>query len=114
MDIGFKDDIPDDFKTADGFAKIIDKHSNHPSIIKIRENIQTLHHFYFTAVNGKYIEKLMQRVDPQNAQGYDNIPSKLLRIGASGICSHVSQLVNHCFRVCEFPDIMVYLEKHVH
>ena len=36
MDIGFKDDMPDDFKTADGFAKIIDKHSNHPSIIKIR------------------------------------------------------------------------------
>ena len=23
MDIGFKDDIPDDFKTADGFAKIL-------------------------------------------------------------------------------------------
>ena len=99
------DDIPDDFKTADGFAKIIYKHSNHP-ITKIRENIQTLRHFYFTAVNDKYIEKLMQRMDPKKAQGYENIPSKLLRIGASGICSHVSQLVNHCFRVCEFPDIM--------
>ena len=74
MDIGFKDDIPDDFKTADGFAKIIDEH--HPSIIKIRENIQTLHHFYFTAVNDKYIEKLMQRMGPKKAQGYDNIPSK--------------------------------------
>ena len=48
----------------------------------------------------------MQRMDPKKAQGYDNIPSKFLRIGASGICSHVSQLVNHCFRVCEFPDIM--------
>ena len=106
MDIGFKDDIPDDFKTADGFAKIINKHSNHPSIIKIRENIQTLHQFHFTAVNDKYIEKLMQRMDPKKAQGYDSIPIKLLRIGASGICSHVSQLVNHCFPVCEFPDIM--------
>ena len=39
MDISFKNDIPDDFKTADGFTKIIDKHSNHPSIIKIGENI---------------------------------------------------------------------------
>ena len=45
-------------------------------------------------------------MDPKKAQGCDNIPSKLLSIGASGICSHVSQLVNHCFRVCEFPDIM--------
>ena len=69
MDIGFKNDIPDDFKTADGFANIIDKHSNHQSIIKIRENIQTLHHFYFTAVNDKYIDKLMQRMDPIKSSG---------------------------------------------
>ena len=39
MDIGFKDDIPDDFHTADGFVRIIDKHCNHQSIIKIREHI---------------------------------------------------------------------------
>ena len=57
-------------------------------------------------MNDKYIKTLMQRMDPKKAQGYDNIPSKLLRIGNSGICSHVSQLVNHCFRVCEFHDIM--------
>ena len=57
MDIWFKDDIPDDFQMADGFARIIDKHSNHPSVIKIRENIHTQHYFYFTAVNDKDIEK---------------------------------------------------------
>ena len=106
MDIGFKDDIPDDFQTADRFDKIIDKHANHPSVIKIRENIQTQQYFYFTAVNDKYIEKLMQRMDPKIAQGYENIPNKFLRLGASGISSQVSQLVNHCLHVCEFPDIM--------
>ena len=106
MDIGFKDDIPDDFQTADGFTKIIDKHANHPSVTKIRENIQTQQYFYFTAVSDKYIEKIMQRMEPKKAQGYDNIPSKLLRLGASGISSHVSQLVNHCLHVCEFSDIM--------
>ena len=106
MDIGFKDDIPDDFQTADGFARIIDKHSNHPSVTKIKENVQTQHYFNFTAVNDKDIEKLIQRMDPQKAQGYDNIPSKLLRLGASGISSHLSHLVNHCLHVREFPDIM--------
>ena len=30
-EIGFDDEIPDDFQTADGFAKIIDKHFSHPS-----------------------------------------------------------------------------------
>ena len=106
MDIGFKDDIPDDFLTADGFARIINKHCNHPSIIKIREHIKTQHYFYFTAVNDKHIEKIMQKMDPKKAQGCDNIPSKLLRLGASGISSYVSQLVNHCLHVCEFPDTM--------
>ena len=64
MDIGFKDDILDDFLTADGFARIIDKHCNHPSIIKIREHIQTQRYFYFTTVNDKHIEKNMQKMDP--------------------------------------------------
>ena len=50
-------------------------------------------------VNDEYIEKLMQRMDPKKAQGYDNIPSKLLRLGPSGISSHVSQLVNQCLYV---------------
>ena len=45
-------------------------------------------------------------MDPKKAQGCDNIPSKLLRLGASGISSYVSQLVNHCLHVCEFPDTM--------
>ena len=40
-EIGFDDEIPDDFQTADGFAKIIDKHSSHPSIIKIKEHSST-------------------------------------------------------------------------
>ena len=30
-EIGFDDEIPDDFQTADEFAKIIDKHFIHPS-----------------------------------------------------------------------------------
>ena len=43
-------------------------------------------------------------MDPKKAQGCDNIPSKLLHLGASGISSYVSQLVNYCLHVCEFPD----------
>ena len=35
-EIGFDDEIPDDFQTADGFAKGINKYSSHPSIIKLK------------------------------------------------------------------------------
>ena len=55
MDIGFKDDIPDDFQAADGSTNIIDKHYIHPSVHKIRQNLQMLHYFYFIVVNNKGI-----------------------------------------------------------
>ena len=52
------------------------------------------------------ILKKYAKMDPKKTQGCDDIPSKLLRLGASGISSYVSQLVNHCVHVCEFPDTM--------
>ena len=48
----------------------------------------------------------MEKMDHKKAQEYDNMPSNLLRLGASGTSSHVSQLMNHCLHICEFPDIM--------
>ena len=81
MDIGFKDDIPDDFLTADDFARIIDKHCNHPSIIKIREHIKTQHYFYFTAVNDKHIEKIMQKMDPKKLKAAIIYPANCYVLG---------------------------------
>ena len=52
------------------------------------------------------LKKICKKWTLKKAQGCDNIPSKLLRLGASGISSYVSQLVNHCLHVCEFPDTM--------
>ena len=46
-------------------------------------------------------------MDPQKAQGSILYLEKLLRIEDSGICPHVSQLVKHCFSVCEFPDTII-------
>ena len=66
MDIGFKDDIPDDLHTADGFSRNIDKYCNHPGIIKIRERIQMHHYFYVTDVNDKHIENNLQTIDPKS------------------------------------------------
>ena len=56
-EIGFDDEIPDDFQTIDGFAKIIDKHSSHPSIIKIKEHSSTERSFVFRDINGSEVEK---------------------------------------------------------
>ena len=56
-EFGFDDEIPDDFQTTDGFAKIIDKHSSHPSIIKIKEHSSTERSFVVRDINGSEVEK---------------------------------------------------------
>ena len=94
-EIGFDDEIPDDFQTADGSANIIDKHSSHPSIIKIDELSSTERSFVFYDVNESEVEKMIKTMDPKKAQGFDIIPNKLLRLGALGIAHHISSLINH-------------------
>ena len=56
-EIGFDDEIPDDFQTADGFANNIVKHSSHPSIIKIDELSSTESSFVFYDVNESEVAK---------------------------------------------------------
>ena len=109
-EIGFDDEIPNDFQTADGFAKIIDKHSSHPSIIKIKEHSSTERSFVFRDINGSEVEKMIKTMDPKKAQGYNNVPSKLLRLGSSGIAHHISSLINHSLQLCIFPDMFKLAE----
>ena len=56
-EIGFDDEVPDDFQMADGFAKIIAKHSSHPSVIKIKEHSYNERSIVFRDINGSVVEK---------------------------------------------------------
>ena len=98
------------FQTADGFAKIIDKHSSRPSIIKIKEHSSTQRSFVFRDINGSEVEKMIKTTDPKKAQGFDNVPSKSLRLGASGIAHHISSRINHSLQLCIFPDMFKLTE----
>ena len=103
-------EILDDFQKADGFAKNLDKHSSHPSIIKIKAHRATARSFVFRDINGSEIGKMIKAMDHKKAHGFDNIPSKLLRLGASGIAHHVSSLINHWLQLCIFPDMFKLAE----
>ena len=49
-------------------------------------------------------------MDPKKAQGLDDIPSKLLLLGTSGIAHHISSLINHSLQLCIFPDMFKLAE----
>ena len=53
---------------------------------------------------------MIKTMDTKKAQGFDNIPSKSLRLGASGIAHHISSLVNHSLQFCIFPDMFELAE----
>ena len=59
--IGFDDSIPPDFYTSHGFSAMIDKHCNHPSIVKIRENISNDLVFNFQCINAHDISKIKKK-----------------------------------------------------
>ena len=74
-EIGFDDEIPDDFQVADGFAKLIDKHSSHPSILKVKEHSSTQRSFLFRDIYGSEVEKMIKTMNPKKAQGLIMYPA---------------------------------------
>ena len=109
-EIGFDDEIPDDFQMAGGFEKIIDKHSSHPSIIQIKEHSSAERSFVFRDINGSEVEKMIETIDPKKAQGFDYVPSKVLRRGASDIAHHISSTIKYSLQLCIFPDMFKLAE----
>ena len=57
---------------------MINKHCQHPSIVKIRENISNDLVFDFQCVNAHDISKIIKSFDGKKAHGYDMVPMKLL------------------------------------
>ena len=93
--IGFDDSIPPDFYKSHGFSAMIDKHCNHPSIVKIRENLSNELVFNFQCVNAHDISKIIKSFDGKIAQGYDMVPMKLLQKSAQYIAPDISRLINN-------------------
>ena len=108
--IGFDDSIPPDFYTEDGFSAMINKHSLHPSIVKIKENISSDFMFNFQCINGLDIAEIIRCFDGKKAQGYDMIPMKLLQKCAPYIAPEISKLVNNFIIKSVFPNDLKFAE----
>ena len=66
-DIGFDDTIPPDYYTAEGFSSIIQRHRNHPSFIKIKENNPHNNMFQFQCINHSDVVKIINDFDGKKA-----------------------------------------------
>ncbi len=81
-------------------------HGYRPSVQYIRTNLRKSESFVFSLVNESEICQKLKKLDITKAAGYDNIPPKLIKLGAEGLDGSVTSLINMCIKIGTFPDIL--------
>ena len=85
-------------------------YANHPSIVKINTKQTSTWSFSISPVNETQVQKLLSQVDPKKSTGYDNFPSKLLKVISHTIAPSMTSLINHSINSHVFPAGLKYAE----
>ena len=84
----------------------INKFSNHPSIIKIKENVKTRNLFSFSLRGLDEIEDKISNLNGKKPTTLNTIPTKIL-INNSDICSkYICNFYNDFIQCSQFPNTM--------
>ena len=95
--------ISSDAGNNDNFEKIIEKFKNHPSIIKIKENVKIDTKFYFKDCTNDKMFKKITSLDAKKGCMKNDIPTKIL-LGTSNIISKpLNTIYNKAKNSKEFP-----------
>ena len=98
------DDISDTEGILDPIEKSIQKYSNHPSILRIKNRFVNADSFTFKPVSLEEMETEVKRLNPKKATTFKNIPPKILK-NNSDICSEpLQEIFNNCIGNSNFPD----------
>ena len=54
----------------------------------------------------KEVKDLLKKTDPTKATGYDDIPPKLLQLGATELAPTIKNLINQSIEKCRFPTAL--------
>ena len=75
---------------------IIKTYEHHPSIKLIKEHIQKENNeFNVKAASAGQIKKINKCLNPKKAAGPDKVPVKIVKLAASVIDSHLSNIINN-------------------
>ena len=99
MTIGFDDCV----KSA---TEANNKHSSHPSVLKIQGNRNLKQSFSFHLVDTQQVSLALKRINPRKATGYDNIPGKIIRIAYLELSYPLTLLINTSISMKSFPCTM--------
>ena len=75
--------------------KIIKHYKNHPIIETINKICTKEENFDIPTANTEEINKIIKELDPKKATGLDKIPSKIVKMSANVIDSHLANIINN-------------------
>ena len=84
--------------------EIIKRYKDHPSVLKIKENIEIDAHFSFEDTNPHKMGIKIRQLDPKKASVENDIPSKLLIETSDIVSQHLSDIYNNSKFHGEFPQ----------
>ena len=90
----------------DIIERILIKYNNHPSVLKIKDNVNNEVKFNFSNTNlGNIVDKIND-LNINKPTTFNNIPAKILKEN-SNVCSEfLNKCYNKCVNECRFPDPM--------
>ena len=97
--IGFEDEIV-------SVEDALQKHSQHPSVLKIKMNTPELPVFNFHLLKVSDVESKLKNIDVKKATGYDKIPGKLLSKAYRELSVPMTNVLNTCISRSEFPAVL--------
>ena len=87
---------------------IIRQFNNHPSILKIKENILVLVFFSLSNATEDDILRILLSLDITKGAGYDTLPPKVIKLAADIIAKPLSEIINLSKFNCLFPDMQKF------
>ena len=102
--LGFNDPIPNDYHDDDVLLSSMKKYDSHPSIKAIKSALKCQHSFCFAETDASDVYRILTKMNVKKSVGYDDIPCKFLKIGATPLAGILCQMVNISLNECNFPD----------
>ena len=88
----------------DSISNIIEKFKYHPSILKIKENVQVEAKFHFTYINESEMMKQINSLEKNKPTTFNNIPTRILVENSDIISPFITDIYNESSSKSEFPN----------
>ena len=84
-------------------TSILKKYEDHPSIIKIKENVNTSEQFSFHYIRAEEIEEKVKNIHINNGTCSDDIPAKIISECSDIVAPFLTEICDKSIYNCEFP-----------